>query len=762
MAAKEPRTFDALTIIGCIVAVAIMWFGQSRMSQQRADAEKLAAQEQAAKTERELAEVRRVQAQEIKKDPVAAGKAPTPDVKDEPVIPPVIVKATPTDDIAVQGDWIDLVFCSRGAGLKSARLPGRTVAPDGKEVFVDEDAYKKDHKGLDILAEILPGRITFGIPNFEIGPSESEFAITNTALAGNMATLTTSAAHGLLVGQGVFVSGVGAPFDGAAVVLAASDKTVSFRRINPDVPAAPSTSKTANIRATPLILDEKSTDCLDDAIWTPKDSGSYDANGVRTIVYELKVNAPAEYTLTKTFTISKTARFVRCDLKIENKSAQDAKCYYWINGPQGILLDGPPENPKGAAGSRVSIQAQLATRPNPDPTYSSAEPEVKQIEISSAKETADDNRSVSKAENLWGAVKNRFFMAMLISNEPRQLEKIEASFIQNLNGYPYDKRYSEPNIAVRGIRKSVVIKKSGELRDPYAMYLGPADIHVVDDVEMAMKPPAPYYMALSVKFYDLWGWRWSWVNGLAGYMMWLFEHLHKLFGSFGLAVVLMTILIKACLHPVTRKSMISMNKMQKLQPELNKIKEKYKNADTAELKMKMNSEQQDLMRKAGVNPVGGCLPMLVQIPVFTALYGIFNHAFDMRGAEFLWIKDLSQPDRLYTFSTAASTGSWIPSSINLLPIIYIGLSYLQTRMTPQTKSDDPQQEMNRKMMMGMPILISLMFYSMPAGLVLYFAVSACWGMLESWYIKKFLIKDPPPGTGTKAPTAVGQIATASR
>jgi YidC/Oxa1 family membrane protein insertase len=141
----------------------------------------------------------------------------------------------------------------------------------------------------------------------------------------------------------------------------------------------------------------------------------------------------------------------------------------------------------------------------------------------------------------------------------------------------------------------------------------------------------------------------------------------------------------------------------------------------------------------------------VQIPVFSALYGIFNHAFDMRGATFLWIRDLSQPDRLYELPF------W-PHAINLLPILYIGLSFIQTRMTPQApKSDDPQAEMNRKMMMFMPLMISLMFYNMPAGLVLYFTASACWGMLESWFIKKFVIKAPPPdGTASPAKPALAR------
>jgi len=124
------------------------------------------------------------------------------------------------------------------------------------------------------------------------------------------------------------------------------------------------------------------------------------------------------------------------------------------------------------------------------------------------------------------------------------------------------------------------------------------------------------------------------------------------------------------------------------------------------------------------NPAGGCLPMFIQIPVLSALYGIFSHAFEIRGAEFLWIRDLSQPDML-----VQSLGFW-PHRLNLLPILYLGLQLLQMKIAPQQpKSDDPQAEMNRKMMSFMPIMLTFMFYAMPAGLMLtsrFSAISAFW------------------------------------
>ncbi len=653
---SEPKKFDAVTILGLAVAVAILVLGQMHMAKKHA--QEVADAQRVQEEQNESLRIKAAQ-DKTKLAEQGDGKTEHPNSVEAPK------KAVETPDIAVTAKYLDLVFCAKGGALKHARLVG-----------VDEDAAKKDGKGLDILAEIVPGKRTFGIPQFEVNPPNGKN----------------------------------------------------------------------------VILDGKPVESLDDSIWTPKDSGSFDANGIRILAYEFVL---PEYTLTKTFTVSQNERFIRCDLKIENRSEQDVKLRYVIYGPQGILLDGPAQDPKGGAGSRVTIQGHIAAREAGSQGQSNAEPEVLQVNPEAAKKSEDDGRSLARNENLWASVKNRFFMAALVSLDPNQLVKLKALPIQN-NDVSTDKRFEEPNIGLAGDRRDLVLNKSTVRTDSYALYLGPADDDHLNVTEAVLKPlmspPSDYHLNMSIQFFDSFNWRWPRVDWLARQMMWVFKGLHHLFGNFGIAVVLMTILIKLCLHPLQRKMMVSMSKMQKLQPELNKIKEKYKNATSNEAKMKMTMEQQDVMKKAGVNPAAGCLPMFVQIPVFSALYGIFNHAFDMRGAEFLWIKDLSQPDHLYSMPGLAHVSSWLPTSINLLPILYIVLSVVQTRMQPQQqKSDDPQQEMNRKMMMFMPVFISLMFYSMPAGLVLYFAVSACWGMLESWYIKKFLIKDsgtsqPPAGT----------------
>ena len=550
----EPKKFDAVTIIGLAVAVAILVFGQMQITKKQ-EAARIAA-EQTQREEEDRATLKRIREEKAKAEAAATnpsqttGAAGTPKTPDAAADKAKKIVIAPTPDIIVTGDFVELAFQSKGATIKSAVLPQ-----------ADVDVTKKGQKGLEILAEIVDGKRTFGIPKIEIINKKNSNKILWDGHGGN--------------------------------------------------------------------------ESLDESIWAVKDTGAFDASGIRTVAYEIQLQ---DYTLTKTFTINKTERFVRCDVALKNGSDADAEYFYELNGPQGVLLDGPAADPKGGAGGRVTIQAQLASRDSQaDQGVSNAEPEVKVVSAEAAKAPADDTRAVFYREILWGAVKNRFFMATFVSLDSTQLNRLVASPIINAEKVD-DKRYTEPNIALMGRRRQKTLAPSTAQSDPYALYLGPSDDHYLDaaeaDMKKLMSAPSDYHMRLSIQFFEMLNWRWPNVDRLARAMMWVFQGIHSLFGNYGIAVVLMTLLIKICLHPLQRKTMISMSKMQKLQPELNRIKKKYENVKGTEATMKMGAEQREVMNAAGVSPTAGCLPMLIQAPVFSALYGIFNHAFEMRGAEF--------------------------------------------------------------------------------------------------------------------------------
>lgn len=637
-----PKKFDAVTIIGLALAMAIIFYGM-RQSQQKAELERQRLEAIA------LEEAHRPMTPPVR---IGTNGVPTPTPNGEtprtPEAPEADKPVAETPDIVVTGEFLQFTLASKGATIKSAMLPGG-----------DEDPALKDKKGLVILTEIETGKRAFGIPKF----------------------------------------------------LFKSD-------------SAPDAS---------VDLDGTVNSTLDQRVWEVKDSGSFDAAGVRTIAYSLTVK---KITVTKTYAFKKTDRFLKCSVVVENKSGQDGTLFYYLNGPQGIMPDIPPIDPQ-LGPQQIAIQTEIAGRDSVASGQLANDPDVIQIYATSITDPDEKNRSVSRQENLWGAVKNRFHMAILISLEPRQVIKLLGSKIQN-EMQPEDKRLAELNIGLTAYRSTVKLPNNGAQSDPYALYLGPSDDQYVDEAEKELKLASQYHLRHAIQFCDIFSWRWPRVDWLARQLMWVFQGLHKIFGNFGVALLLTTMLIKLLLHPLQRRMMVHMSKMQKLQPEIEKIKAKYKGKTSMETQQKMQVEIRDLTLKEGANPVAGCLPMLIQIPVLSALYGIFSHAFDMRGAEFLWIKDLSQPDHL------ARLPMW-PHWLNALPLLYIVLSYIQTKMATsgQPKSDDPQQEMQKKMMMFMPVLIGVMWYSMmPAGLMLYFVVSAMWAAAESWYIKKFVLHDP--------------------
>ena len=214
-------------------------------------------------------------------------------------------------------------------------------------------------------------------------------------------------------------------------------------------------------------------------------------------------------------------------------------------------------------------------------------------------------------------------------------------------------------------------------------------------------------------------------------MTWVLDLLVKVVVNYGVAVVLLTLLIKAVLFKLTWKQHSSMLKMQKLAPELKYLQEQYKN-DKQQLALK----QMELWKKNGVNPLGGCLPMLIQIPIFIALYNTFNYSADMRGHSFLWIPDLTLPDQVWGVAVPF-LNNWV-LSFNPLPILYIIATAVMSFTQPIPPSTDEQQEQMAKMMRWMPIVFGFIFYNMPSGLVLYFTANAVLSTIEVKFIRRKL------------------------
>lgn len=214
----------------------------------------------------------------------------------------------------------------------------------------------------------------------------------------------------------------------------------------------------------------------------------------------------------------------------------------------------------------------------------------------------------------------------------------------------------------------------------------------------------------------------GWFDVIAKPTLWLLNMFYSFCHNYGISIILVTVLFKAAFWPISQKGMKSMKNMQKLQPKMVKIKEKYKNDPT-----RMNQEVMSLYKTYKVNPLGGCLPMVLQIPVFFALYKVLLQSIELRHAPFmLWITDLSAPDRLWLGFDLPYLGG-----LPVLTLLMGASMFLQQKMSPTTA--DPTQA---KIMMFLPVVFTFMFLNFASGLVLYWFINNLLSILQQVLINR--------------------------
>ncbi|HEX9614345.1 MAG TPA: membrane protein insertase YidC, partial [Bacteroidota bacterium] len=254
-------------------------------------------------------------------------------------------------------------------------------------------------------------------------------------------------------------------------------------------------------------------------------------------------------------------------------------------------------------------------------------------------------------------------------------------------------------------------KGGREEKSDFTVFLGPADYDMLSSYDVGLENVI--YL----------GWSWI-VRPISVYLMLpVFMFLHNFIANWGIILIIFAIIIKVALYPLTKSSMNSMRKMQALQPKMEEIREKYK-----EEPQKMNAQIMNLYREYGVNPAGGCLPLLLQFPILIALYNVFRSAIELRQANFVWwIEDLSIPDKLFT----------LPFTIPLFGVqevsglaLFMGITtFIQQKMTVK----DPRQ---KAMVWMMPVMMTLLFNSFPSGLNLYYFVFNLLSIAQQMYINK--------------------------
>ncbi|MBW2003479.1 MAG: membrane protein insertase YidC [Deltaproteobacteria bacterium] len=297
----------------------------------------------------------------------------------------------------------------------------------------------------------------------------------------------------------------------------------------------------------------------------------------------------------------------------------------------------------------------------------------------------------------WIAYEEAYFMTAIISEEDKEAT-VKGTTLP------------DGEVRITYITPSLKLRQHQKATESFTLYLGPRDLDILKALNKKLEK--------AINF--------GWFDIIAKPLLVTLRFFNKYLGNYGISIILLTIIIKILFWPLTHKSYQSMKEMRKLQPMMAKIREKYKGN-----KQEMQKQLMGLYKTYKINPMGGCLPMIVQIPVFFALFRVLPNSIELRHAPFvLWIKDLSAPDRLFSFPFQIPFMT-PPYGIPVLTLIMGASMFLQQKMTPTP--GDPAQA---KMMMLLPIVFTFLFINFPSGLVLYWLVNNVLSIAQQYRINK--------------------------
>ena len=454
-----------------------------------------------------------------------------------------------------------------------------------------------------------------------------------------------------------------------------------------------------------------------------------EAGGSQKVSFEafIRLDGIDSMKLTKTYKVEPDSYLVDCDMQIENLSENNFKIRFDMQGPGGIAKEDIRMDSRTVAAAfvgqdgRINAAKWLITKLEKKPSGS-----VEPLDYSEA-----------NYRFMWASIANKYFAAILYP-VPTEPENLSAEWITNRKGVIFnpdvEKNSGDENIAIL-LETDAIEIGSGSTKDfKFQLYLGPKDKTLFEENELYNKLGFINVIDFRACFGNLF-------RPLSFMVLAIMKSMYGVIGNYGVVIIIFVLVIRIVLHPITKKSQISMMKMSKLAPQAEEIKKKYANNKAEQQKQMMA-----LYKEQGASPVLGCLPMLLQMPIWIALYSAIYASVDLRGAAFLpfWITDLSAPDALFSLPAATETipfiGSFLGTSFNLLPIL-LGISmFLQQKlMSSSSASASSQAAQQQKMMMWMmPIMMLLFLYRAPSGLNLYIMASTAGGVFEQYVIRKHI------------------------
>jgi YidC/Oxa1 family membrane protein insertase len=318
--------------------------------------------------------------------------------------------------------------------------------------------------------------------------------------------------------------------------------------------------------------------------------------------------------------------------------------------------------------------------------------------------TAEGDTLEKRGKTDWIAVRNKYFAAIVAPKDPSQVEGY----------YIKGRKKTYGNSGVRefySAQLNLPFKDTDFEMQSFTVYIGPVDYDILKTYQNNLEAVVDFGSFFGLKFV---------VRPIAEYVLLpLFTFLHSFIPNYGIVIIVFSLIIKFVLYPLTKQSMQSMKKMQLLQPKMTEIKEKFKDDP-----QKMNKEMMKLYSTYGVNPAGGCFPLLLQMPIFIALWGLFQVAIELRQQPFmLWITDLSRPDIIYKLPYKFIVIDHISGLAVLMGIT----TFVQQKMSVK----DPKQQ---ALIYIMPIMLTILFMNFPSGLNLYYFMFNVFSIAQQYYI----------------------------
>ncbi|MEX2175532.1 MAG: YidC/Oxa1 family insertase periplasmic-domain containing protein [Pirellulaceae bacterium] len=425
-------------------------------------------------------------------------------------------------------------------------------------------------------------------------------------------------------------------------------------------------------------------------------------------------------------------------VEIHNLGEEEQSLSYRLQGPTGLPLEGwwystklHPDWVAGAGardvawkvqgkqhhligGPKITSEAKAAIEEGEPPGFNLL--------------TGDESAAL-----VYAGIDTQFFASAILpqpiaENQPIKFRRVLALPVQEVTAVPKN-RLRTMNVSVLLVSEISKVKPGDKLAHEYQVFFGPKDPQVLE----------LYGLDAFIEYgWTIFKYPAIWLQHVLGFF-------YSITGNYGIAIILLTVLVRSCMVPVSLKQARSAAMMQHLAPEVQKIKEKHPDEP-----MKQHAAVQELYKKYNFNPFGGCLLVFIQLPIFIGLYRCLSVDIDLRDASLIpgiaWASNLAGPDKLFRWDgwmpafVAEDAAGWLGPFFNVLPLVTVALFLVQQKMFTPPATDE-QTRMQQQMMTYMTVFMGVMFYKVPAGLCLYFITSSLWGICE----RKMLAKPKPPG-----------------